>query len=212
VFNGTEEDALPYQIKGVAFAADADLISIYADVYGISEEEVYGYFGYYYLDTTKGAISDNSTAYLWLIGALFSALFAALFFMIYMPIRRSFKKCMNIVSQNWDIDKCERELEELNDQKILLGSDYLYCKENPMVVKYSDILWVYEQAQRYYGIKVSSSLFINTASCGTLIIGLKNKDHLYDEILKTIFDKNPEVMIGYNREYAKAYKEMTKKK
>ena len=83
------------------------------------------------------------------------------------------------------------------------------------IIKYSDILWVYPYVHRTNGIKDTQSIIVKDKFgknyvVANLSIITKAKKEEFNEIMNTIISKNDKMLVGYNSDNAKKYKDIIK--
>ena len=94
---------------------------------------------------------------------------------------------------------------------------FLFARRGAHVCAYTDILWTYKhkftRTLLFIPIHTSESVILCTKT-GSYIINLggKDKNNELVELIKTIYQHNPNVLVGYTEENKKAYKALVKSK
>lgn len=125
-----------------------------------------------------------------------------------------FKKTLN----KYGKDELEYELAKSSTiyykkQEVCLTDNYVITTFMGLdVIKYEDILWLYNENRRYNFISIGKYLIARTNNKKAIQLSYvyKNEAKLI-EIMNKIHEKNPKILIGFTKENQNAYKEMTKK-
>lgn len=101
--------------------------------------------------------------------------------------------------------------------KIALTSSFLFGKRMGAACAYNDILWLYKKryTQRFLFIPiyVQDSLEVETGKQSVHInLGKKDKKNELTQIIRVIYEKNPNILVGHTQENQKAYNELRKQK
>lgn len=101
--------------------------------------------------------------------------------------------------------------------KGVLTENFLFGKNTGLVLPYTDILWTYKHKQTttvlFIPVQTVESLMICTAkkqAIQAINLGGKDKKEELKNAILTIYQKNPNVLVGYSQENQKAYKALRK--
>lgn len=213
------------KIEGITGIPSSDVKKLAIDTYNeLFEAELTTadydiYFGDVYIDMTKEY--SSSTNILIVIG------FIALLVGIICLIINIAKK----ISYSKNIKKLSRvELKHINDElndpksfyynyaKVYLTENYIVSISLPFcVIKYADILWMYKHVQRTNGIKTNEAIilkdmFNKSYSVASMSLSTKAKTEQFEEIMNTISQKNPNILVGYTKENINEYKTKMKRR
>ena len=213
------------KIEGITGIPSSDVKKLAIDTYNeLFEAELTTadydiYFGDVYIDMTKEY--SSSTNILIVIG------FIALLVGIICWIINIAKK----ISYSKNIKKLSRvELKHINDElndpksfyynyaKVYLTENYIVSISLPFcVIKYADILWMYKHVQRTNGIKTNEAIilkdmFNKSYSVASMSLSTKAKTEQFEEIMNTISQKNPNILVGYTKENINEYKTKMKRR
>lgn len=214
----------PIRVKGVTKKIETDIKDLAISSYNelmeyeyLNDENFKEYVGLIYLDM-ETKFYDASLYY---IGAFISFLVFLVLIIVYISIWSKNKK----VYKKYSPDELARINSEIyNEQnskyasmKFYLLKDYVVDTSNGIIIlKYSDIIWAYPYEYRYNGILVNKNIKIMDNNKKVYDIANtkyldKEKDRLLQEILFNLKEKNPEIILGFNRENKKLVKEKLKK-
>lgn len=213
-------DDFNYQLEGYIYTIPEDIkpfaVKTYNEVY---EEEILTlanleeYVGNTYLDETITPYTQQVSIVI--ICGVVSA-FLTLVFLIVGTVNfiKTKKKLKSI-----DIDELKSALAKATTVEypkigIYLTDQYLISNSNSLtILKYEDILWLYNEKRRVNGVYVGTYLKGVTNKKKTLILGYTRKQvETLEEIMQKVYEKNKEVMIGFTGENQKKYKEFKKRK
>ena len=214
-FNGLNNKKIEKKAKkiiGITKETPDDIkklaVSSYNEIVGnqnkITIDDYNDYFGSIYLDMTS---SNSGFYYLMFIAFL---LIGFILLIIYVASNRKFKKGMKKLS--------DEELKEIDDE--LNSKDSFYYENAHLVltknyvvnlgasfsiIKYSDIIWLYPYVLRTRGVKSSESIIAVTNdakrhSIANISMITKAKKEAFNEIFDTIASRNPDILVGYNRD------------
>ena len=182
-------------------------VDYYSDLYSV--DDYYNYFGECYLDTT--ASTATNTQSMWLTLALITGLFDLLFIVTSieknLPIKKSIKRLTE--------SEMQEALEQINeaeddDKKLLLTSDYAISKSGNFVAKYNDIIWAYKKVVSYYFIFKQNALVLKFSDKSEANVMIKDNGIVYDSIFQALKERNPQILIGYNDDNRRIYKQLVK--
>lgn len=203
-FNGS------YRIYGLVKSTHSKVKSMIEEVYNLESGEYYDYFGSTHLDASENY--KTNTLWMWLTFAIFSGLFTLIFGAVWIGQERSFSR----ENSGYTEEECARAIKLLDEtdkkQKVIIDDEFLIGRNNGMLVKYSDILWIYERVSKSYGITTGKDLCINTSHNNRFFLPTKGKekDQQIADMMNLIAQKNPEVMIGFTDVNSRAYRQMVK--
>lgn len=134
------------------------------------------------------------------------------------PANNRAKKNLANLELNGQLEKAAAELDSPNKKvigknKAILTENFLFCKGNGIVLPISDVAWVYKHrlTQRLLFIPIRSidSLMLGDgkkAPVQAINLGGKDKNDELKNVMLEMYQKNPNMMIGYSAENQKAYK------
>lgn len=216
----TEDEPMPaaYHLVGVVTAVTSDIRNNLADCWSISTDDYDLYFGTKYLDATTSASAEASAP--WFVFAFMCGIFGIAFLVGPGRASRNAKKCLKNLEEKGLLERAAQQLENTEMHTVLgkkkkgiMTQDFLFGKGTGMVVPYSDIIWCYQNDRRYNFVPVDSYLMVGTVANGVepaVDLNKYDKDGVIVEALETIAQRNPQAMVGYKREFAKAFKEIRK--
>ena len=159
------------------------------------------------------------------IGAL--VLIVGFFFLIYglcavLPANVRMKKNLAQLELNGQLEKAAEEMDSPNKKvigknKAIMTENYLFGSKNGVVIALSDVVWAYKYrlVQRAFliPIRTNDSLMIGDGKKNpiqAINMGGKDKNDELKDIILEMYRRNPERIVGYNAENAKAYKALRK--
>lgn len=213
------------KIEGITGIPSSDVKNLAIETYNelfeaeLTTADYESYFGDVYIDMTKEYSSSSDVINV--IG------FITLIVGIICLIINIAKK----ISYSKNIKKLSRvELKHINDElndpksfyynyaKVYLTENYIVSISLPFcVIKYADILWMYKHVQRTNGIKTNEAIilkdmFNKSYSVASMSLSTKAKTEQFEEIMNTISQKNPNILVGYTKENINEYKTKMKRK
>lgn len=118
------------------------------------------------------------------------------------------------------LDMAEAELAsgqvtELCKRKAACTEHFLFARRGAFALAYTDILWTYKhkftQTLLFIPIHTTESVILCTKKKNYGInLGGKDKNNELTELIKTIYQHNPKVLVGFTQENKKAYKQLCK--
>lgn len=212
----SERPAEIYRIYGITESMDLETKTDIASVFEMDVPEFEEYFGDMCLDTSSSP-SEN-IGWMWIC-------FAILAFCIWMAFaieggrnKRNLKKGLNELENNGMLDRAADELqsplvEEIGKGKLYLTRNFIFSKSTGVIVNYRDIVWMYKRTQRTNFIVTGTYLIINTVKKGNInLLETEGKDKkgLLDKAAQVICDRNPDVLVGFDKENRRLYNEIAK--
>ena len=222
-----DSDSEYVKVKGVTSTTTKDVKEIAVDSYNeifelsdgeeITMADFNNYFGSVYLDMTNDTSDAGGMEFLLGIIVFFTGLVC---FLTNDRVRRGYKKSLKKYTDS-DIEAIDNEMDDkesfyYDKSKLYLTPHYIINFSGKFsIIKYSDILWVYPYAHRTNGIKDTQSIIVKDKFgknyvVANLSIITKAKKEEFNEIMNTIISKNDKMLVGYNSENAKKYKEIIK--
>ena len=203
---------IPNDIKELAIESYNELME---DEY-LTKENFKEYIGFLYLDTIT-PVNDSSLYY---VGAFLSGFFALLIIVIVIVIvvlnKKKISKMDSIELSKIDAEISQMGSSKYSDMKFYLLKEYLVdLRNNLVILKYSDILWAYPFEQRYNGMLINKCIRIKDINnkkydvASTKLLS-KDKDETLQAILMELKEKNPDIILGFNKENKKIIKEKIK--
>ena len=214
----------PIKVFGITKKIPTDIKNLAIESYNelmekeyLNKENFSEYIGFIYLDL-ETKINDSSLYYL---GATLSFIFFLIVIITYIVIivlnKKTFKKISSDELAIIDAEISNMNSSEYSNMKFYLLKDYLVdLANNVVIIKYSDILWAYPYEQRYNGLLINKCIKIvdinnKKHDIGNTKILNKNKDEIINNIINRLKEKNPNIIVGYNKENRKIIKEKIKK-
>lgn len=153
-----------------------------------------------------------------LIMFLFFPLIAALFRTIPGLMRAS--GTVKRLKKEGLLDMAEAELAsgrvtELCKGKAACTEHFLFARKGAFALDYTDILWTYKhkftQTLLFIPIHTTESVILCTKKKNYSIkLGGKDKNNELVELIKTIYQHNPKVLVGFTQENKQTYKQLCK--
>lgn len=216
-----DEYETPIKIEGITKYVPSDVKALALEEYndGLSDEEKItesdfnDYFGDVYLDMTESDISVSSLQF---AVSIISLLIGFVGLIMNINKMKSFNKL------DKDIIK-EIDEEMNNDSSIYYKKFNLYLTENYIitfsgkmsVVKYSDIVWMYQKDKKSRGIKTNQCIVLaltngDKPNIANSTLSKKSLEQ-YNQVWDYIIAKNNNILVGYTDENIKKYKESLRK-
>jgi len=176
-------------------------------------EDFFSIFGDLYLDTTE---QSAMSIVLYIIGAIcsmLSTIFLIIFGVMKFKVERALKKIDDEELKKIEAEMEEKEAFHYEKARLILTKTYIVSFLNGLtVLKYEDIIWVYEHRLKQYGMTTQKSIMVmnNKGKVKPIITldGITKKSKLvFDEIADTILSKNNKILVGYTKENRKKIKE-----
>ena len=215
------------KVKGVTSEIPNDVKEIavdsYNEIFELDDSEKIGikdfnnYFGSIYLDMTNDTSDAGGMEFL--IGFI---LFFIGFILLILNnkvrcgYKKSLKKYTDSEIENIDNEMDSEESFYYENAKLYLTPNYIInFSRGFSIIKYSDVLWIYPYVHRTNGIKDTQSIIVKDRFGKNYIIAnlsiiTKAKKEEFSEIMNTIISKNDKMLVGYNSENGKKYKEIIK--
>ena len=209
----------PITIQGFTKVIPDDVIDIAIEVYNeelgeefLTRDNYKSYIGEICIDTTSD-LGDNVLQMI--LGALFLVV-AIIYFIIYYSRNRKIKKIQKD-TMLWEEVKTELTSSETIDYPkfgLYLTPRYIIDGFSGFIMmSYADIVWVYLYEHKYNGVTNNRYLIVVTKDKKKITVaGLagfhsKSKD-TYLEIMKQLYEKNPNMLVGYTKENQKRVKDL----
>lgn len=178
-----------------------------------TDEDFYNVFGDLYLDSTNENIASIILIVIGALCMLMWTCFILAFIIMKIRLDRTFKKI-----DDEELRKIEEEIDDKDSfhyerAHLILTKNYIISFLSGFkVLKYEDIIWIYEYRLRQYGMTTQKSIMVmdKTGKVKPLITldGVTKKSKLvFNEIVDTILSKNNKILVGYNKENKKKIKE-----
>jgi hypothetical protein len=204
----------PTRLYGMPTYISSDDISDLSASYGITLEEFDEIFGGYYLN--EGASNANLYAMLFLVGAVIFGMFLLALVLQSTSARRNYRKSEQRLYELGMLDEAEIEFSASENvffpkTRLKLSMQFVYCGSSGWVLPYTAIGWAYQRTQRSYGIAVGKQIVAGLVDGKTALLATQ---HVNDEVLthtaQTIYDVNPNCLIGYSFDNIKLYHQRVK--
>ena len=151
------------------------------------------------------------------ISFIFFFIFIIVYLSVYFKNRKIFKKFNKEELEHIGLELFQiKENNPYEKMKLYLLKDYVVDTSNGIVIlKYQDIIWAYPYEYRYNGLLVNKNIKLYDKNKKVYDISNtkyhdKDRDKIINEVLNKIKDKNPEIILGFNRENKKLFKEKLK--
>lgn len=210
-------------IYGITEGVPEDLKKIAIDFYnkGLEDDEKItiddfeNYFGSVMLNTTKDPVDLTIETIVGLISII--TLFVVVIIQFFNKLIRI--KVNKYLEKNNYKEELEKQLsnnieETFFNEKLIITKDFLIDTTNGtfVVVKFSDIKWIYTHRLKYYGVvSISNNIIIQLKDGKTQFQCLNTKGKISDEF-ENVFEKickkvSNDTLKGYTQENIKEYKE-----
>lgn len=227
-FNKLNVDSIkekPIQVTGLTKKIPSDIKSLAIEAYNEEMESEYltddnfkDYVGLIYLDM-KTPVHDSSLYY---VGTFICFLIFLILIIVYFSIWSKNRKVFKKIPKE-ELEKINSEIYQLQKNnpyekmKLYFLKDYIVDTSNSIIIlKYNEIVWAYPYEYRYNGMLVNKDIKVYDIHNKVYDIAntkylSKNKDKILQEILVKLSEKNSEIILGFNKENKKIYKEKIKK-
>lgn len=227
-FNKLNVDSIkekPIQVTGLTKKIPSDIKSLAIEAYNEEMESEYltddnfkDYVGLIYLDM-KTPVHDSSLYY---VGTFICFLIFLILIIVYFSIWSKNRKVFKKIPKE-ELEKINSEIYQLQKNnpyekmKLYFLKDYIVDTSNSIIIlKYNEIVWAYPYEYRYNGMLVNKNIKVYDIHNKVYDIAntkylAKNKDKILQEILVKLSEKNSEIILGFNKENKKIYKEKIKK-
>ncbi len=135
----------------------------------------------------------------------------------YCSVSGKTKRSLNRLETLGLLSRAEQELNAENQLRLSgdsgrLSEQFLFGKGTGIAVPLTDILWCYQRDTRQYGSVVNSALVLYTREKKQQMISLGKKDSANEvaSAMAWIYQRNPNVLLGFTGENQRAYKERLK--
>lgn len=219
---GLEEN--PLTIYGTTNNIPENVKEIALEVYNegldvenqITMDEFGSYFGEVFLNNT----SLKNTNYIFYIISIILLIISLFFLSLFTTKKIKIRKILKNLDEK-ELAKLEKEIDEdktLHYKKyhLILTNNYIIkVNKDLIILKYKDIIWVYENRTKEYGITTSRKVFVMDKSGKTYNIlttdGLtKRNENTPKEIITTINSKNEKILVGMNKKNEERINEILK--
>lgn len=209
----------PITIQGVTKKIPGDVIDIAIEVYNedleekvLTRENYKSYIGEICIDTVSD-VDDNILQII--LGILFFNI-SFIYFIIYIVKNRKIKKLKkdNILWQEIQNELESAETIDYSKFSTYLTPNYIIDGSNGFqLISYQDIAWVYLHENRYNGVTNDRYLIVIKKNKKKVNIARlsgihpKSKD-TFMEIMKEIYEKNQDILVGYTKENKQRVKDL----
>ena len=221
-YGKTDVEPKAYRITGTNVETPKELQKIVMEVYGdisadsdINSYNYSNYFGECYIDTQKTPNTTESALYI--IGAIAFLGYGMIALIVVIVYDVKSKKTIKRLESSEEIgnvcDELSREENQKQDnkQRVILTDNYIIDYANYLtVLKYTDIVWLYEYTYRYNGFEnVRHIKAMDRNKKMNVIVSKKTLGKNYDlfkDTFNKILVKCPNALVGYTSENIKATK------
>ncbi len=219
---GLEENSLT--IYGTTKSTPQNVKEIALEVYneGVEEDnkiemdEFNNYFGEVYL--TNVSLKNTNIAFF--IISIIPFIISLIFLSLFIINKIKTKKELNRLNEK-EFKKLEKEIDEeknIHYQKyhLILTENYIIClNHNLKILKYKDLIWIYENRIKEYGITTARKVFVMNNKGKTINILTtdgqeKRNENIPKEVIATISDKNDKILVGMNKKNEEQIHEILK--
>lgn len=184
----------------------------------LTDENFKEYVGLVYLDM-ESKVYDASLYY---IIAFFSFFLFLIYILIYLKAYLKNKKVFKNYSKE-ELETIGMEIYKLKEnnpyQKMnfYILDNYIVDMSNGIIIlKYKDIIWAHIYEYRYNGLVINKNIKVYDIKNKVYDIANtkyldKNKEQTLEEIIIKLKEQNSEILMGFNKENGKKYKEIIKK-
>ena len=214
------ENAVPpaaFRLEGLVRDVTSDIRSTLAECWELTTAEYDQYFGSKFLDATSSTSGEAASP--WFFGALMCGIFGLVFLLSCGKSRRNAKKCLKALEEKGLLDRAAEQLDNpmghtvVGKNRGVLTQDFIFGKGTGMVVPYTDVIWAYQLERKRNLVPVNSYLMVGTMATAVeaaVDLNRVDKQGVIAEALMAISQHNPEAMIGYSKDYAKAFNAIRK--
>ena len=217
--DGTVTTPMPAAVRsyGISKSLPDDVADAFAEVFSYeSAAEVREHLGDYYLDMTAKPSDDFVGGMFFL--SMVSGIASLCVFLTAGRRQSTMKKCVKRLQQLGLLEDAalqlnDADIEILGGDYVRLSRDYLFCRRTGAVVAYGDIMWSYLHVTRRNFVVTGQTLLGFTAAYKNLPLcdaGSARKgggSDMLNRVMQVIYEKNPAVLLGYNGQNAKAYRD-----
>lgn len=209
----------PIMIRGVTKRIPEDVIDIAIEVYNedleedfLTKENYKNYIGEICIDTVSDLI-DN--IFQIILGTLFLNIFI-IYFIIYAVKNHKIRKVEkdDILWQEIQNELGSSETTEYAKFSTYLTPNYIIDgSKGFQLLSYQDIVWVYLHENKYNGVTNNRNLVVITRDkkkhCIADLSGFRPKiKDTYLDLMRDIYEKNQDVLVGYTKENRKQAKDL----
>ena len=224
ILNTEEIENDPITIYGITTAIPDDVKNIALEVYneGLDEEnqikmdKFNNYFGEVYLNNVS-LKKLNSTFY---ILSIIPFAISLIFLILFITKKRKTKKTLKKLTEE-EIEKLEKEIDDertkyYDKYHLILTDNYILSfNQGFILLKYNDLIWVYEHRYKQYGITTAKNIFVmdNKGKKYNILTadGLTKKtNQVLKEVVTIISNKNEKILVGKNKKNEEEIKEILK--
>ena len=199
-----------YEIAGVTRKINSEISKLALDAYNgivseekqLKESEFEDYFGDMYLE--MGITADISIQVV--LATVSSILFISLM-MVGLISKKRTKKVME--SEEYQKAIIEADMPELDSKNTILTKNYIiYYNAGLHIASYNDLAWIYRHTVTYNGVPNHSFAYYIKGNKKVNFIGFGFDKKKVEELIAFIYQKNPNVLVGFTSENKKIFKEM----
>lgn len=201
-------DTIPSELKNI-------VISYYNKNLGndtkLTSSNFSDYFGTCYIDMSKSPYDTYKTVAT-LVLAICNGGFLILVIVIVTNALKTKNTIKNLEAAGY-LDSVLNEFDSMSAQKfdmqnVILTDNFVIDYTNHLtVVKYTDIVWMYEYTYRYNGVDTQRYIKIMNNKRKMVFVGSKNSRGKHYDLFKDLFiklaDKCPNALVGYNSDNIK---------
>ena len=219
---GLEEN--PLTIYGTTTTTPTELRKIALDAYNegleeedqITMEDFNSYFGEVYLNNVSLKKLNSTFFIISTIPFILSLIFLILFITKKVKTRKTLTKLTEE-----ELEKLEKEIDDdrtkhYKKYHLILTQNYILSFNQGLVIlKYNELIWIYEHRLKQYGITTAKNIYVmdNTGKrYNILTIDGINKlaNQILKEVITEVSNKNEKILVGFNKKNEEEIKELLK--
>ena len=219
---GLEEN--PLTIYGTTTNTPEELKQIALDAYNegleeedqITKDDFNSYFGEIYLNNVS-LKKLNSTFF---IISLIPFILSLIFLILFITKKIKTKKTLNKLTEE-ELEKLESEIDDdrtkhYEKYHLILTENYIISFNQGLVLlKYNELIWIYEHRLKQYGITTAKNVFVmdNTGKRYNILTvdGINKKaNQILKEVITIVSNKKEKILIGFNKKNEEEIKEILK--
>ena len=219
---GLEEN--PLTIYWTTTTTPTELRKIALDAYNegleeedqITMEDFNSYFGEVYLNNVSLKKLNSTFFIISTIPFILSLIFLILFITKKVKTRKTLTKLTEE-----ELEKLEKEIDDdrtkhYKKYHLILTQNYILSFNQGLVIlKYNELIWIYEHRLKQYGITTAKNIYVmdNTGKrYNILTIDGINKiaNQILKEVITEVSNKNEKILVGFNKKNEEEIKELLK--
>ena len=205
----------PVVVNGLAKAITAEMFRVLVEGEDMTVAQARDILGSYYLDATASPKSENMTALL--SGLFLFGLFGVILTALGVSRRKTMRANLDALGGAYAVEQAAAELdapvtEKIGRDRLRLGQSHMFGRKNGLVLSYEDAVWIYQQTVRTYFVVTGRNLMVADVRGKITPVystGRRGEEELRS-LAQKIAERNPGVMVGFNKENRTAWQEIVK--